>query len=133
MCIQFVKKRLPSDIDRNASCPFQEVICRHEKGNINLDTGYLNSQVDLGVNGPVDYQFNFRIITQCAPLAAEKYQKIVNYSQDKSYMRYFLGAQTLRGSEITKRPNYTYEAELPSSREQDWLEDSSPSADYSIR
>lgn len=134
-CLPFIRKRLPSHVNRNADCPFQEEICRHQKGNIKLDTGYLNSQNDLGVKSPMDLRFNLRIVTHCAPITTQTHQRTIEYSQDKLYMQYYLGEQTTLGSEHVQfqMPNYTYEAEKQDFRELQWRANSTSLADYSIK
>ena len=45
---------VPSSITRGTACPFsgQESICRNVSGNIQIDTGFINSHFDLGINAP---------------------------------------------------------------------------------
>lgn len=130
-CGPYVKKRLPTTIDQNASCPFQAHICRHPTENIRLDTGYLNSQADLGLNAPIDLQYNFRKITHCAPIKSEGYRKTVYFSSNKPYVQYFYGAQTNEAS--SNKPVYTYLAEELSPEELAWQGFSAPLAEYEIK
>ncbi|KAL9621565.1 MAG: hypothetical protein Q9160_003957 [Pyrenula sp. 1 TL-2023] len=125
-CVPFVKARLSSSIDRNASCPFDEELCRYKNGNIKIDSGYIDSQ-DLGLNLPANLRFSFRKVLQCAPLASENYQKTVYYSQEKPYTRYFLGSQIHRGLP------FTYEVEQQSAEELAWQNASTALADYGIQ
>ncbi|KAL9114249.1 MAG: hypothetical protein Q9227_001671 [Pyrenula ochraceoflavens] len=129
-CLPFVKKRLPTNIDPNTTCPFSRSICRHETGNINIES-FVNSQADLGINGPVDFQFDMRIITHCAPLETKNYQKIVSSSQNTSYMQYFLGPLTYEGNNDANDSQYTFVAEQQSPQKLIKPIDSSV-ADYSI-
>lgn len=109
-CAPFIRRQLSSAVDRNASCPFREDLCRTKNRNTKLDT-YIHMSSDLGLNTPSDLQFALRIVTHCAPLATEEHRKISNYSSDKSYMRYFYGPRIpSKGANF----NYTYEAELRS-------------------
>ncbi|KAF2447452.1 hypothetical protein P171DRAFT_330563, partial [Karstenula rhodostoma CBS 690.94] len=75
-CKTFVKSRLPSTSNRNASCPFDEGICRLSDGNLLLDTGYLNSHFDMGFNAPAADRFLYRRTTHCAPLVTEGYKSL---------------------------------------------------------
>ncbi|KAL9616477.1 MAG: hypothetical protein Q9160_008672 [Pyrenula sp. 1 TL-2023] len=128
-CLPFVKVRLPSTVDQNASCPFQETICRHRDGNIRLDTGYLNSQADLGLNAPLDHQFDLRIATHCAPLKSDNYKRTVYYSVDKPYTEYFYGSQLPNGN---KTASHTFMAEQQNPNEWSWRNSSKPFADYAL-
>lgn len=130
-CTPFVKRKLASTFDRNASCPFKEQICRNKSGNLRIDTGYFSSQ-DLGLNLPISLAFKFRKILQCAPLESENYRKIAFYSQEKPYMQYFYGPSRI-GSVNRPAPSFTYEIEQKSAEELTWRRlQTSPNADYSI-
>ncbi|KAL9109722.1 MAG: hypothetical protein Q9227_005591 [Pyrenula ochraceoflavens] len=133
-CAPFIQRKLLSSIDRNATCPFEEGTCRHENGNIYLDTGYLNSQADFGINGPVDFQFDLRVMTHCAPVITRNHEEIVNYSPDKPYVRYFFGPRTLEGINKTAFRNepHTYEVEQHSFDELKWQGRTSSLADYAL-
>lgn len=126
----FVKKALPSVVDRNASCPFKNNICRNSTGNIKIDTGYLNSQAELGLNTPLESQFALRVLTQCAPLKAEGYKKIVHYSDDKLYTQYFYGSRF--GNVTEDNRTFTYQMEQQSINQWKWEGDFEPSSEYQI-
>ncbi|KAL1641072.1 hypothetical protein SLS58_006344 [Diplodia intermedia] len=64
---------------RNASCPFHDDICRSQNGNLYIDTGYIDTHKDLGINAPPDHRFQYRQTTHCAPLRTDGYRDIVNY------------------------------------------------------
>lgn len=49
-CSSFVKQRLTSHIDRNATCPFEDRICRHQDQNIKLDTFRLESATKFSIH-----------------------------------------------------------------------------------
>lgn len=109
-CVPFIKRQLPSTIDRNASCPFREDLCRTRDQNTKIDSN-LHISSDLGLNTPPDLRFSLGITTHCAPLATENKSKIFNYSSEKSYMRYFYGPRVpSKGSDVL----HTYEAEIRS-------------------
>lgn len=107
-CGSFVKQQLTSHVDRNATCPFEDRICRHQDRNIELDTGYV-SLGDLGLNLPPDLRYTLRFINHCAPLAIDGYQEVFNYTDEISYMRYFYGE-----SKVPTRLNFTQEFQIPS-------------------
>ncbi|KAF2143129.1 uncharacterized protein K452DRAFT_357536 [Aplosporella prunicola CBS 121167] len=101
-CNSFIKRRLPTNIDRNGSCPFQKDICRFEYGNIVLDTGLLDSHFDFGINAPPKERVQYRRVSSCAPIKTDGYQE--PYSDPKTqsnYTRYFYGQN---GQE-----NFTYQ------------------------
>ncbi|KAJ4353322.1 uncharacterized protein N0V89_005050 [Didymosphaeria variabile] len=109
-CNTFVKSRLPFTSNRTANCPFQQDICRLSNGNILLDTGYLNSHVDMGFNAPVQNRFFYRRTTHCAPLVTEGYKSIKNSSESgakSSYAQYSYG-QPLSSSDTQENVTYIY-------------------------
>lgn len=111
-CDMFVVPSLPTAVtDTNASCPFEEAICRHASGNIRLDTGYLDSNDDLGINAPEDQRLGLRYVLQCAPLTSEGLTTRVTVGND-SLVRYNYGAHLLRDEvgDMTQE-NYTYQIE----------------------
>jgi hypothetical protein len=81
-CPTFVKESLPIEITRDVSCPFpgQEKICRNETGAIRVDSGYLDSHSDLGINAPPESRFKYRIVWDCAPVIHESYSLSTNGS-----------------------------------------------------
>lgn len=125
-CVPTVKTSLSSSIDYNASCPFDERLCRDKVGNIKIDSGYIDSQ-DLGLNLPINLRFSFRKLLQCAPLMSENYQKTVYYSQEKPYTRYYYGAQ------IQPAVPFTYEVDQQSAEELAWQNGSSTLPEYGIQ
>lgn len=108
-CNSFDKTKLISTIDRNASCPFHGSICRHQDRNIKLDTGYIDSHNDLGINTPPDHRIALRLVHHCAPLVTDGHKRFYNYSDDISYARYYYGNQTIRSQYVDLE--FTYEHE----------------------
>lgn len=131
-CTPFIKRKLSSIIDRNASCPFEEKICQNTYGNLKIDTGYLGSQ-DIGLNLPTDLEFRIRRVLQCAPLESKNYRKIAHYSQDKPYMQYFYGSSIISVPYPNKTVPFTFEVEQGSADELAWHRLNYPAADYSIK
>lgn len=74
-CLQYVKLRLPKTTNRNASCPFEEGICKLKQDNIILDTGFIDSHHHLGLNTPAEDRVLFRRVTSCAPLETERFKR----------------------------------------------------------
>lgn len=106
-CTHFVKDRLPSTLDTQASCPFHNSsICRTSASNIHLDSGYINLNNDLGVNGPPDNNILFRVVWQCAPLETQGYAEPARGPRD-NFTAYKYGASHY-GNISSTRANYTY-------------------------
>lgn len=72
-CTYFTKNNLPSKVDNSAPCPFPGEICRSDSSNILLDSGYIDSVKDQGMNGPKDESIQFRTVLHCAPLKTQGY------------------------------------------------------------
>lgn len=62
-------------VDKQAPCPFQPSICRSNTANIRLDTGFLDTASDLGVNAPKGETVQFRSVLHCAPLETRGYSE----------------------------------------------------------
>lgn len=107
-CQIFVKSRLSTSVDYNASCPFHDSICLHNDRNIKLDTGYINTHHDLGLNTAPEDRFDVRIINHCAPLVIDGHKEVRNVSQNGvswPYAFYYYGErQQISGGSV----NYTY-------------------------
>jgi len=110
-CSTYVKSSLPRTINRNASCPFEESICASKSGNLLIDTGYLDSFSQLGVNTKPEYQFQYRYRYHCAPLSTDGYTRNfdeTNSSVTQPVVRYYYG--TPKGA----KGNSTYTYQYPS-------------------
>ncbi|KAL9626407.1 MAG: hypothetical protein Q9164_007882 [Protoblastenia rupestris] len=96
-CSMFPKRNLPWKSTYNVACPFpgNDSVCRSDSTNIRLDTGYIDSNLDLGINTPPEYRFLLRTVVECAPLKTEGYSKNVtlyskrNNTIPKQRMRYY--------------------------------------------
>lgn len=67
-------------------------MCRLQSGNIEFDTGYLDSHLDLGMNTPPRDRVQIRRKTTCAPLVTEGYTRTVKYDgSDANYTQYLYG------------------------------------------
>lgn len=101
-CTRFVKPRLPSTVDTQAPCPFGNGLCRSNNANIRLDTGYIDTHKDLGMNAPENRRMLFRTVLSCAPLLTAGFSTNVT-TETGNYTTYNYGNKT-RGY------NYTYMA-----------------------
>lgn len=130
-CGTFVQKQLPTSVITNASCPFNGSICRSNTSNLILDTGYLDSHNDLGLNAPPSERFLFRRLISCAPLVTEGYKTQFNLSNDRSYTRYYYG-ECLEGPNSDPSSNYSYEYSNDAIYEAKATNSSLTHEDYSI-
>ena len=89
-CALFVKPRLSWQADRNASCPFAPEICLRPYGNLQLDTGYVNSHDDLGINMPPAERFEWRAKSACSPLKLEGYMSTFQRVEGNNSVPYAL-------------------------------------------
>jgi len=114
-CKVYVKSTLSPIINRDVECPFGKEICVNQSNNMRLDTGFLDSHDDLGMNLPRNFRFLYRVVEQCAPLATNGYTK-TNSIGDSSYliqtMRYYYGAPNGQNQDV-----HTYEYPFNSTRE----------------
>ena len=94
-CNTYVKSQLPFTSNHSAACPFQDGICRLNNSNILIDTGYIDSHKDLGMNARPEDRFLYRRTTHCAPLVSEGYTSTINYNNSGipvPYIQYNYGA-----------------------------------------
>lgn len=99
-CNYFVSPRLPGFVNNAAPCPFKESLCRNHTTNLALDTGYISTDVHLGLNAPPEERLLMRHLLHCAPLLTEAYSSVHgNYTQ----YSYGLG--------LSWDGNFTYEVE----------------------
>lgn len=116
-CTSFVRERLPSDVDTQAPCPFAKGLCRSDDANIRLDTGYINSHNDLGMNAPESERISFRALLNCAPLSTEGLSRNItgemgnytlyeygNATADQNFTYKVLGLEAQYAPEATERP-----------------------------
>lgn len=105
-CTHFVKNNLPSTVDVDAHCPFSDGICRSDTSNIMLDTGYIDSVRDLGINSPQDESIQFRAVLHCAPLKTQGYTietstPVENHTQ-YHYGPFLIGPERQNATEIVE-------------------------------
>ncbi|KAF2084695.1 hypothetical protein K490DRAFT_10084, partial [Saccharata proteae CBS 121410] len=96
-CPTYVDIHLPTTVETNVTCPFGGDICITNSANLRLDTGYINSHSDLGINAPPEDRFAYRQLTTCAPIKTEGYTVLQNSSDNAfggPYIEYHYGAAT---------------------------------------
>ncbi|KAI0552680.1 hypothetical protein F4679DRAFT_533495 [Xylaria curta] len=131
-CQTFVQQKIPFSVSKNATCPFPQDknICRRNDSNIVLDTGLIDSHLDMGLNLPPKERFQYRRVLSCAPLSTDNYSSVYNLSDSRSTTRYFFGPH--RDTEISNG-NHTYEVSNDAYSDRDALGDFSGFPKYSIR
>lgn len=101
-CLTFLQKNLKYTSKLDIGCPFpgNDKICRSNSTNIRLDSGYINSNFDLGINSPPEDQFLYRTVVECAPLHHEGYSENTttylgeNSASPRYLMRYYYGGMS---------------------------------------
>ena len=95
-CSTFVRSKLPFTSTSGIPCPFpgKDRICQSPNQGLRMDTGFLDSHKDLGLNAPPSSRFLYRSVYECAPVNTEDYTvwKDTNTSR---IMRVFYGNDTL--------------------------------------
>ncbi|KAK7997466.1 acetylxylan esterase precursor, partial [Apiospora arundinis] len=110
-CKGFIVPKLPTAITKyNASCPFQNNICRSKNSNIMLDSGYIDSREHLGLNSPNSQQFQQREVLHCAPLETERYERTFSLS-NKTFVAYDYGGIIEGTINNITVANYKYQIE----------------------
>ncbi|KAI0856675.1 hypothetical protein F4860DRAFT_396917 [Xylaria cubensis] len=72
-CERFITKVIGSTKDQNTTCPFEQKMCRSLSTNLRVDSGFINSHKDLGLNAPPQDRFMARYVLHCAPIATTNY------------------------------------------------------------
>jgi len=72
-CNGYSKAALNYTASMNNTCPFVEACSVPDSEILRLETGYLDSHHDLGLNQPQKNRVSFRKITTCSPLKTEGY------------------------------------------------------------
>lgn len=111
-CNKFIRSSLQTPIvNVTAECPFQHQICRNPQSTLRLDSGYIDSHDDLGLNSPKDQRFAYRYVLHCAPLETENYTSHI-VKDGRGWDRYHYGTGPLGQSENrTDFDTYFYEIE----------------------
>ncbi|KAI1429252.1 hypothetical protein F5Y12DRAFT_727374 [Xylaria sp. FL1777] len=79
-CGRYSSKSLQGTIDSNAPCPFEEELCRSSSANLRIDSGFINSHEDLGLNSPPEDRVLTRYVLHCAPINTQNYTSQINTS-----------------------------------------------------
>ncbi|KAI0173197.1 hypothetical protein GGR52DRAFT_590374 [Hypoxylon sp. FL1284] len=89
-CNRFVVDSIADiSVDSNASCPFDDSICR-STASLRLDSGYVDSNDYLGVNAPENERVVWRYVLHCSPIKTDDYTSRSTHENITWYL-YFPG------------------------------------------
>lgn len=71
MCQVYATATMPTTTNTSAECPFAAEICAQSSA-LEIDTGYIDSNLHFGINSPASDVLRFRKVTTCAPILAEE-------------------------------------------------------------
>jgi hypothetical protein len=74
-CHGYVMPSLNFTTSTTSICPFESACASSGPGIIHLDTGYLDSHTDLGLNQPQENRVSFRKVTTCSPMSTEGFSE----------------------------------------------------------
>ena len=72
-CSSFPKRQLSFTTNTNSQCPFDAPVCHPQVTAVSYDTGFIDSNTDLGLNAPEPDRISYRRVTTCAPLNDQSY------------------------------------------------------------
>jgi hypothetical protein len=139
-CQPYVQRRLGLNVSRNIGCPFGESVCLSRDENLLLDTGYIDSHKDLGINSPPKERFLYRSVYKCAPLKMQGFSQVYNATDranpdiSTQVIRLNYGNILRVPSSKTDYSNYTYQVPINDSyiNLEGYLSASSPTTDYNL-
>lgn len=111
-CNKFVRSSLPTHaINTTAECPFQHQICRKPQSTLRLDSGYIDSHDDLGLNAPKNERLAYRYVLHCAPLETDNYTSHVE-ENGRGWDKYHYGTLVIGSTDNqTGSIDYIYKTE----------------------
>jgi hypothetical protein len=107
-CNTYIKPRLSSTSTRGIPCPFGDNICKLDSDNLMIDTGYMDSLDDFGINTAPKDRFQLRMVHVCAPLKTQGYTRDFNDTTYGAVKQYMYGPMdTVKGN-----ISFTYQAPI---------------------
>ncbi|GAW18725.1 hypothetical protein ANO14919_082060 [Xylariales sp. No.14919] len=79
-CGRYNSRALKSIIQNDAPCPFKEELCRSSSANLRIDSGFIDSHEDLGLNARIEDRILIRYVLHCAPINTQNYTSQINTS-----------------------------------------------------
>ena len=113
-CARFISGALYQDISRNASCPFDKPLCLTDA--VYIETDFIDSAVDLGINAKLEDRVWFRKSISCAVLSSDSVYtssevgpNSINAAFPDQNETFFYYGPSFRGHNFTASfSNYTY-------------------------
>ncbi|CZR55165.1 uncharacterized protein PAC_05051 [Phialocephala subalpina] len=103
-CNTFRTPQLNWTFVTDAPCPFQDDICLGPtNGTLQINTGYIDSRDDLGINGDDTHRIQYRKQATCMPLVTDGYLELGNSSRDGMNFTYeaaFYGPNNVLNSSL---------------------------------
>jgi hypothetical protein len=112
LCSSYANRRIVSKLNKEAPCPFADGACITPA--ISIDSGHLDSDLDLGITATPANRIQMRRITTCAPVPIEeKYssgeitqvRKLDGPGGEPQSIYYYLGPSVDEGTEFTYSVN----------------------------
>lgn len=111
-CNTFATPRLLPAISYTAGCPFADEMCLDPAaGTISIDSGLIDSDLDLGINSRPEHRVGYRRVTQCAPLVTEGVTEWQdggpNAIPGNQYLNFYYGPSLVNGS-LSANATFSY-------------------------
>jgi hypothetical protein len=88
-CLQYAVQQIPMTVNLNATCPFDDGLCLWNNNSaFQLDTGFTDSNLQLGFNSRLSERIFYRKITTCAPIHTSGYSLLVNKTENDTIPGY---------------------------------------------
>ncbi|TKA77902.1 hypothetical protein B0A55_03344 [Friedmanniomyces simplex] len=91
-CDSYVRSKPSWTLSEESSCPFADEMCYGAPGtsvpsiSVHLDSGPIDSMLDLGINAPPRDRVTLKKLLTCAPLQTDGFSKVLNPHNDSSEM-----------------------------------------------
>ncbi|KAF2184882.1 hypothetical protein K469DRAFT_633197 [Zopfia rhizophila CBS 207.26] len=100
LCQLYTQPRIESSVNMSSTCPFTKEIC--DSSAISIDTGFIDSDIHLGINSPKQDRISCRKVMTCAPLLGERYtdgwlpfpEELPNAIPNDTLKSYYFGPST---------------------------------------
>lgn len=100
-CNTYGRRLLDYNVSTHSHCPFDPSMCTHGTV-IRLDTGFVDSLYDLGINSHPSERVQFRKVTECTPIETDGFSKTyTNQNLTDDIADSFTGLQSIDGSTFT--------------------------------
>jgi hypothetical protein len=104
ICSSYVQRQIDFTVNFSAPCPFAPEAC--DGPAISIDTGFIDSDYDLGINTQKSDRISLKKVTTCAPLLGERYESYTTDPIDNSTIKGYSFGPSTDPSAIL--PNYTF-------------------------